>query len=63
MTMLAASGCVSAGKYKDLEDSHAKSQGSLAECEVQRAELEKRLGITSSQKTELEGSVIKCSEP
>jgi len=51
------SGCVSAGKYHDLEDAHSKTETSLATCEAQKAELEKKLGITSSEKTELEGSV------
>ena len=53
----ATSGCVSAGKYKDLEDAHAQTEAALAACENQKAELEKKLGITSSQKTQLEGSV------
>ena len=55
--LIFTSGCVTAGKYKDLEDSHLKTQESLAACESEKAELERRLGITSSQKTELEGSV------
>jgi len=55
LTML--SGCVSAGKYHDLEDANSKTETSLATCEAQKAELEKKLGITSSEKTELEGSV------
>ena len=57
LTFLSFSGCVSAGKYKDLEGSHSRTQEALAVCEAERSELEKRLGITSSQKTELEGSV------
>jgi chemotaxis protein MotB len=55
--LLVASGCVSAGKYKDLEDSNTKTEAALAACENEKADLEKRLGITSSQKTQLEGSV------
>lgn len=52
-----ASGCVSAGKHKELEDEHTKTQESLAACEAQKAELEKKLGVTSTEKTNLEGSV------
>ncbi len=56
-SLLFTSACVTAGKHKDLENAHARTQESLAICETEKAELEKRLGITSSQKTELEGSV------
>jgi chemotaxis protein MotB len=56
-TLVLATGCVSAGKYKDLEDAHSQTEASLAACETQKAELEKKLGITSTEKTELEGSV------
>ena len=56
-SLLMAAGCVSAGKYKDLEETHSQTEASLAACELQKAELEKKLGITSSQKTQLEGSV------
>jgi chemotaxis protein MotB len=55
--VIAATGCVSAGKYHDLEASHTATEASLAACETAKADLERRLGITSSQKTELEGSV------
>jgi len=34
------------------------TQASLATCETEKADLERKLGITSSQKTELEGSVV-----
>jgi len=54
---LSFTACVSAGKYKDLEAAHNATETSLATCQAQKAELEKKLGITSSQKTELEGSV------
>jgi chemotaxis protein MotB len=56
-SLLLASGCVSASKHKDLENEHTRTQESLAACEVQKAELEKKLGVTSTQKSELEGSV------
>ena len=49
--------CVSAGKYNDLEAQDSKHQESLAACEAEKADLEKKLGITSSQKTQLEDSV------
>jgi len=55
--LMFTSACVSAGKYNDLEAQDTKTQESLAKCEAQKAELEKNLGITSTQKTELEGSV------
>ncbi|MBS1959478.1 MAG: OmpA family protein [Bdellovibrionales bacterium] len=51
------SGCVSASKHKELEDEHAKTQESLAACEAQKADLEKKLGVTSTEKSNLEGSV------
>ena len=56
--------CVSAGKYKQLEDDHGKTtqqldqtSQQLAACEKDRAELQKKLGITATEKTELQGSV------
>lgn len=56
-SLLMAAGCVSAGKYKDLEETQSQTEGALAACELQKAELEKKLGITSSKNTQLEGSV------
>ena len=50
-------GCVTAGKYHTLEDQQMKTQGDLVHCENDRAELQKKLGITSTEKTQLEGSV------
>lgn len=55
---LILTGCVSAGKYHDLEAVHSSTEAQLAKCENDRADLERRLGITSSEKTELEGSVV-----
>ena len=51
------SGCVSASKHKELQDEEAQTQAKLAACELKTADLERQLGITSSQKTDLEGSV------
>ena len=55
--LVAASGCVSAGKYKDLETANSATEAALATCENEKADLERKLGITSTQKTQLEGSV------
>ena len=49
--------CVSTGRYKEMVDQDSNHQSSLAACESQKAELEKKLGITSTQKTILEDSV------
>ena len=57
MAILSSVGCVSAGKYHDLEDSQTKTQADLAGCDNDRTELQHKLGITSSQKSQLEGSV------
>jgi chemotaxis protein MotB len=51
------SGCVTAGKYHDLEDQNNKTNATLAQCDSERAELQKKLGISSTEKTQLEGSV------
>jgi chemotaxis protein MotB len=56
-TSASLTGCVTAGKYHDLEDADAKTQAQLAACDTERSDLQKRLGITSTQKTQLEGSV------
>jgi chemotaxis protein MotB len=55
--LVLTTGCVSAGKYKDLEASHSQTEAELAACENQKLELEKKLGITSTKNTQLEGSV------
>ena len=62
--ILMSASCVSAGKYKQLEDDHGKTtqqldqtSQQLAACEKDRAELQKKLGITATEKTELQGSV------
>jgi chemotaxis protein MotB len=51
------SGCVSAGKYKELEGSHQATQQSLAASEARVSELEGKLGIASTEKKSLEASV------
>jgi len=56
-TGIFTTGCVTAGKYHDLEASKATSDQQLAECANDREDLQKKLGITSTQKTQLEGSV------
>jgi chemotaxis protein MotB len=57
-------GCVTSGKYDRLEsdrqklaDDYQKSQQQLALCEVNSTDLQKRLGVTSSENSKLEGSV------
>lgn len=60
--LILGAGCVSASKHKELENEHNHTQAQLAECEVARAELEKKLGITSSEKSELEGDVAKMKK-
>ena len=58
------SGCVTAGKYHKLEDQDAqdkaeleKTKAALAADEAKISELNGKLGIASTQKTQLEGSV------
>lgn len=50
-------GCVSSGKYKDLEADKQSTDEQLALCAKTRADLEKKLGITSTENSKLEGSV------
>jgi chemotaxis protein MotB len=50
LVLLTASACVSKGKYRDLEASYAKSESRVSE-------LEGKLGIESTAKTQLEDSV------
>lgn len=58
------SGCVSAGKYRDLEkqetelrSEHEKTRQALAASEARVTELSGKLGIADTQRTQLEGSV------
>jgi chemotaxis protein MotB len=55
--VLVSTGCVSAGKYKDLEKENNQCKADLAACQTRVAELESKLGIASSEKTKLQGSV------
>ena len=55
--LLASSGCVSAGKYKDLEDQQGQTQEKLTACEKERSELQRQLGMSSTEKSQLETSV------
>ncbi|MEK6578554.1 MAG: flagellar motor protein MotB [Bdellovibrionota bacterium] len=50
-------GCVSAGKYKLLEDDSNDTKAKLAAAESRISELEGKLGIESSERNKLEGSV------
>ena len=61
---IALSGCVSAGKYRDLETSHEqlsaeneRNKAALAASDTRVDELNKKLGIADTKKTELESSV------
>ncbi len=58
LSLVAFSGCVSAGKYKTLQDDQTKTEGQLAACDTERTDLQKKLGITSHEKSQLEGSVL-----
>jgi chemotaxis protein MotB len=60
--VLLATGCVSSGKYKDLESAHQSTAQQLAECENNREALEKKLGVTSTEKRQLEGSVVEMKK-
>ena len=55
--LISLTACVSAGKYNDLETADNATKKSLNSCETDKADLDRRLGITSSEKSELEGSV------
>ncbi len=50
-------GCVSASKYKTLEDEKGTTDQQLAVCSKNKTDLEKKLGITSTEKDKLAGSV------
>lgn len=54
--------CVSASKHRELEESQAKTQESLAVCEKEREELQKKLGVTATAKTSLEGTVANMKQ-
>jgi chemotaxis protein MotB len=57
LTLIALTGCVTASKYNDLEAADNATKKSLNSCETDKADLDRKLGITSSEKSELEGSV------
>jgi chemotaxis protein MotB len=59
---ITAMGCVSASKHRELEESQSKTQEALAVCEKDREELQKKLGVTSTQKTSLEGTVANMKQ-
>ena len=53
----ALSGCVTASSYHQLEAKDKQNEQSLAASEARVTELEGKLGVASTQKTRLEGSV------
>ncbi|HUP57054.1 MAG TPA: OmpA family protein [Bdellovibrionota bacterium] len=55
--LLLTTGCVTSGKYKDLENEHDKTKASLAAAEMRISELNGKLGITESAKSQLDAEV------
>ncbi len=56
--ILLVDGCVTAGTYDALNDEHIKTQQNLVTCDQERTDLQKKLGISTNEKSKLEGSVV-----
>jgi len=48
-----ATGCVTTAEYKKLEDTNAKNQDMITTCDAEVAQLENKLGIASTEKSDL----------
>jgi chemotaxis protein MotB len=59
---LAATGCVSAGKYHDLEAQNQQDKQSLAAANAKVTELSGKLGIADTANTQLEGNVTQMQQ-
>jgi chemotaxis protein MotB len=57
ISVFSLSACVTSGKYGRLEEEKKRTDATLVSSEARVSELEKKLGVASTAKTRLEGSV------